>query len=144
MEQNEKKSYISSSDQLTISVALNSNDYGWEARTTPDKKVILTNPETLKDYGIMAYMSLFRGTGHTEWEVIMGMWMIDAIGEALETGNECDITIVFNTEFLAAPRKKGDDYRRFTKEQVYNHLIDKIFIIQEETDDKLKIAYKTE
>ena len=135
----EKKSYMSSSDRMSLEIALRSEDYGWEERTEPEKRVILTNPESLKSVGIMSYVSAFRGTGHSEWEFLMGAWMIDAVGEALDTRNECDITVVFNTEFLAAPKKKGEDYRRFTKEQVYNHII-KCFTIQENSKDILKLA----
>ena len=135
----EKKSYMTESNQSILGFALRSGDYGWEEREEPARKVILTNPEALKDFSLMSLVSGFRGTGHAEWEFLLGAWLLEAVGEAIETGNECDITIVFNTNFLAAPKKEGDDYRRFTKQQVYDHII-KFFTIQEENQEFLKIA----
>lgn len=136
-----KESYLSSMDQLGLGIALRSDDYGWEERQEPQKKVILTNPEELHGVELAQLVSLFRGTGHSEWEFIMSAWMIDAIGKSIDTGEPCDITIIFNTSFLASPRKKGEDYRRFTKEQVYNHII-KFFNIEEETDTTLRLSSK--
>lgn len=67
-----KKSYMSSKDWMLLNLALKSADYGWEERTEPERRVILTNPEALKDFEIMLYTSTFRGTGHAEWEFLMG------------------------------------------------------------------------
>ena len=138
-----EKNYMSESDQRVLDYALRRGDFGWEERAEPEKRVVLTNPESLEGVGIMSYVKAFRGTGHVEWEFIMATWMIDAVGKALETGDECDITVVFNTEFLAAPKRKGDDYRRLSKEQVYEHLI-KLFTIQEESEDMIKVAINVE
>lgn len=132
---------MSPSDKMSLGIALRENDYGWEERKTPERKVILTNPQDVKDAELLNYVSAFRGTGHSEWEFLMGAWMIESVGKALETGEECDITIVFNTEFLARPKKKGEDYRRFTKKQVYDHII-KCFTIVEDSKDVLKLAVK--
>lgn len=135
----EKKTYISNADKVILKMALGSNDYGWDERTEPKKRVILTNPEAVKDTRLMSYVSAFKGTGHAEWEFLMAEFMIEAVGEALDTGKECDITVLFNTDFLAGARKNGGYSRRFTKDQVYKHII-KCFTIQEESAELLKLS----
>lgn len=117
-----------------LGILLSSRDYGW---TTPDKshkKVILTNPRECKEkICLMGMISAWRGTGHSEWEALLGAWFIQAVLDALENdADEADITHLFNRDFLASRD------RVFTKEQVYDHLI-KWFDIVEETKDTIKV-----
>lgn len=138
----EKKSYLSDHDKFYVGAALRGGNYGWEEGGKPEKKVILTNPSSLKDVRIQSYVSAFRGTGHAEWECLLGVWMIEAVGKSLDTGEECDITKVFNTTFLAKdPSGRNGENIKFTKEQVYEHII-KFFTILEDSEDVMKVAIK--
>ena len=117
-----------------LGILLSSRDYGW---TTPDKshkKVVLTNPRECKEkICLMGMIFAWRGTGHSEWEALLGAWFIQAVLDALENdADESDITHLFNRDFLASRN------RVFTKEQVYDHLI-KWFDIVEETEDTIKL-----
>ena len=81
----------------------------------------------------MGMIFAWRGTGHSEWEALLGAWFIQAVLDALENdADESDITHMFNRDFLASRN------RVFTKEQVYDHLI-KWFDIVEETEDTIKL-----
>lgn len=134
------ESYMTSRDRRIYNFALRGQDYGWEEKNEPKQKVVLTNPEALKNVGLKEYVNMFRGTGHVEWEYIMGGWMIEAVGEAIDSGEECDVTRIFNTDFLA--KSVGDDgshVRRFTMKQVYDHIIP-LFKIMEHSKDVLRIA----
>lgn len=127
------KNYLTKNERNALNFALSNRDYGWEPYVEI-KKFILTNPEEAQKVQYMAWVSAFRGTGHAEWEFLMAAWMINAIRESLETGDECNISRVFNTEFLASPRNEGEDYRRLKPEAVYKHII-KYFTIEEESGD---------
>lgn len=113
---------------------LMSRDYGWTEPDESHKKVILTNPNACKEkISLMGMVSAWRGTGHGEWEAILGGWFVQAVIEAIENdAEEADITHLFNRDFLASRD------RVFTKQQVYDHLI-KWFDIVEETEDTLKL-----
>ncbi len=117
----------------TLDIFLRSDDYGWSKPETR-KKVVLTNPDECKEkISLKGMISLWRGTGHTEWEALLGAAFIQAVIDALENeADEADITNLFNRDFLASGN------RVFTQEQVYNHLI-KWFDIVEETDEILKL-----
>lgn len=134
----EKKNYLTSNEQRALNFALSNRDYGWEPYVER-KRFILTNPEEAQSVEYMAWVSAFRGTGHAEWEFLMAAWMVNAIREALETSGECNISRVFNTEFLASPRNEGDDYRRLKPEAVYNHII-KYFTIKKESENEVRLA----
>ena len=117
-----------------LGIFLSSRDYGWTAPDKSHKKVILTNPlDCTEKICLMGMVSAWRGTGHTEWEVILGGWFILTVLDAIEKNvNEADITNLFNRDFLASRD------RVFTQAQVYEHLI-KWFDIVEETDEVLKL-----
>ena len=119
-------------DELRI--FLRSNDYGWTEPDKSHKKVILINPLDCKEkICLKGMVSAWRGTGHSEWEAILGVWFIQAVLSAIEkNANEADITRLFNHDLLAS------NDRVFTQEQVYNHLI-RWFDIIEETDEVLKV-----
>ena len=95
---------------------------------------ILTNPlECEKKITVMDMVSTWRGTGHFEWELLLGAWFVQSVVEAIDQNdNEAEITHMFNRDFLAS----GD--RIFTQAQVYEHLI-KWFDVVEETDETLKL-----
>lgn len=116
-----------------LGIFLASRDYGWTEPDESHKKVILINPLECKEkICLMGMVSAWRGTGHSEWEAILGGWFIQAVLDAIEKNvNEADITHLFNRDFLA-------NNRVFTQAQVYNHLI-KWFDIIEETDEVLKV-----
>lgn len=117
-----------------LGIFLSSRDYGWNTPDESHKKVILTNPRDCKEkICLMGMVSAWRGTGHSEWEALLGGWFIQAVLDALENdADEADITHLFNRDLLAS------NDRIFTKDQVYDHLI-KWFDIVEETEDTLKL-----
>lgn len=117
-----------------LGIFLMSRDYGWTEPDESHKKVILTNPLDCKEkICLMGMVSAWRGTGHSEWEAILGGWFIQAVIDAIENeSHEADITHLFNRDFLASRDRK------FTQQQVYDHLI-KWFDVVEETDEVLKV-----
>ena len=117
-----------------LAIFLRSKDFGWSNPDETHKKVVLTNPDECKEkISLMGMVSAWRGTGHSEWEALLGAWFIQAVIDAIESeSHEADITHLFNSDLLAS---RG---RIFTKQQVYNHLI-KWFDIVEETDEVLKL-----
>lgn len=133
-----KKTYISEKDYVVLAGVLRTGDYGWETLESK-RKVILTNPGVFKDWGVTRYARFLMGTGHCEWEYLIGAWMTEAVGKALDTGKECDITEIFNKDLLSTPIEKGKDYRRFTKRQVYEKFME-FCRIEEESEDVLKIT----
>lgn len=124
-----KQSYLSSSDRMSLGILLGSNDYGWEINEG-GKRYILTNPEDVLKFDIMSFVSAFRGSGHSEWEAIWGWVLIDCAGKAVHEGTPCDISTLFNRDYLATRD------RRFTGEQVWNH-IKRFFTIESETDEEV-------
>ena len=117
-----------------LDIILMSRDYGWTDPDKSHKRVVLTNPLDCKEkICLMGMVSKWSGTGHSEWEAILGGWFILSIIDAIENGkDEADITNLFNHDLLASRD------RVFTKQQVYNHLI-KWFDIVEETENTLKL-----
>lgn len=122
-------------DQLDF--ILRDKTYGWSEPDKGHKKVILTNPFDCKEkICLMGMVSAWRGTGHFEWEAILGGWFIQAVLDSIEKNiNEADITHLFNRDFLASGG------RVFTQARVYNHLI-RWFEIVEETDEVLKLRFR--
>lgn len=112
-------------------------DYGWEKPDENHKKVILVNPDDCREkINGMGLISIWRGTGHSEWEALLAKWFIEAVKTAIENGEkEADITHMFNRDFLASKN------RVFTKEQVYDHLI-KWFSIVKDSDEELKVRFR--
>lgn len=119
-----------------LGIFLMGNDYGWKIHKENQRKVILTNPLDCKEkISLMGLTSVWRGTGHSEWEALLSWCFIKAVVDAIEHNKtEADITNLFNRDFLASGN------RVFTQEQVYSHLI-KWFDIIEETDDTLKLKF---
>ena len=117
-----------------LKIALASRDYGWSDPDETHKKVVLTNPEDCKEkISVFGMMSAWRGTGHYEWEALLGGWFVQAVINAIENESpEADITHLFNRDLLASRNKK------FNQRQVYDHLI-KWFDVVEETDEVLKL-----
>ena len=102
-----------------LTVALRSNDYGWDNIAEPEKKYMLTDLESYKGrINIFALASVWRQTGHSEWEYLLAAWLIYSVIDALEKGEKyADISILFNRDLLASRD------RRFTKEQIYSHIM---------------------
>lgn len=117
-----------------MSFFLRSGDFGWSKPDESHKKVILTNPLDCKGkISLMGMVSAWRGTGHSEWEAILGGWFVKAVVDAIkQNADEADITDLFNRDLLASKD------RVFTKEQVYDHII-KWFDIVEDTDELLRL-----
>ena len=117
-----------------LNIFLRSQDFGWTEPDESQKKVILTNPLDCKEkVSLMGMVSAWRGTGHSEWEALLGGWFIKAVIDAIENDSqEADITHLFNRDFLASRD------RVFTKNQVYKHLI-KWFDIVEENNEALRL-----
>ena len=117
---------------------LMSKNFSWKTREET-KKVILVNPKDCEEkITLSSMMAAWRGTGHTEWEAILAGLFVNAVVEALSKDEEeADITNLFNRDYKAA----GD--RIFTKEQVYDHLIN-WFDIVEETETTLKLKLRIE
>lgn len=93
------------------------------------QRVILTNPDALKEFGFWSYVSLFRGTGHSEWEFAMSNMLLNAIENAIHTDSECDISKLFNTDFDS----------KFTRKDVFNHIIN-FFTVEKEADNTLWLS----
>lgn len=121
-------------DKIYVDLKLSSGDYGW---TEPDRsvKVFLVNPATCAEnpfFSTWNLMSLLYGTGHTEWEALMADVLMQTIckwyKKGANAGEPVDISMLFNRDYLAS------GYRRFTMEQVSNHL-NRVFNIEKVDDD---------
>jgi len=96
------------------------------------RKVYLTNPEEAKDIPVWNYVSVFRNTGHSEWEFYMGNTIISASKAAIEEGKtEADITHLFEEDLIY-----GDMI--FTGEKIFNHII-RFFTIAKEEENAIYI-----
>ena len=130
-----KQSYLSGADRMSLGILLGSNDYGW---TTPNttRVYILSNPEDAVRFDLMSYIATFRGSGHSEWEGLWAMCILESAGKSVETGEPCDISALFNRDYLA----RND--RKFTAEQTWNHL-KRFFTVVSETEDKVVLRLNT-
>ena len=119
-------------------------DYGWEPYVEK-KKYILVNPKEYPHENLEKIAFLFCGSGHYEWELFISAWILNAVRKAISEndGIEADVSIPFNVTQLARPKKKGDDYRRFSPEQARRHLFSKGFELVEETDSECRIRWKS-
>ncbi len=117
-----------------LNLLLISRDFGWDTPDKSHKKVILINPLDCKEkISLRGMISAWHGTGHVEWEAVLGAWFILAVLNAIKkNSNEADITHLFNRDFLASFDRK------FSQQQVFDHLI-KWFDIVEETDKVMKL-----
>ena len=130
-----EQNYLSSGDRTTMGIVLRSGDYGWTEPLTT-RKYYLTNPKDVMKFDLFTYMSAFRGSGHSEWEAIWGWFLKDAAGRSIATGERCDISAIFNRDFLA----RND--RKFTRQQVWDH-IHTFFKIESETEDEVVLTLNT-
>lgn len=137
-----EKDYLTQEERKAVGIHLyfDGRDYGQE-KYVEKKHFVLTNPEAIKDFSVMSLAADFRGTGHSEWEVLLAMWMLEAARKAVEENCECDVSQVFNAHLLASPKHDGEDYRRLTPEDIWNHL-NRFFIVEEESDTFCKITAK--
>lgn len=119
-----------------LEIALDGQVYGWSEPDETHKKVVLVNPEECKEkISVWGMMLVWSGTGHSEWEAILSGWFVQAVIDAIENESpEADITRLFNRDFSASYDRK------FTQQQVYDHLI-KWFDVVEETDEVLKLRF---
>ena len=111
---------------------LRSNDYSWTSKNS--KKVILVNVKECKNrVNVLNLCSLWRGTGHSEWEVLLADWFVEAVLEALKSNkSDADITCLFNKDL------KASGGRIFSQEDVYYHIIPS-FQIVENNEDEMKV-----
>lgn len=119
----------------TLDMGLRSGDFGWNR--IPFKKVTLVNVVQCKDrISVFGMASAWRGTGHSEWEYLLAGVFVMIVKEAIENNKEqADISVLFGRELTAS----GD--RVYTREQVYDHLMDSFNIIHEDAEE-LKISLK--
>ena len=115
---------------LTI---LSSNDYAMY--NIPHKKVVLCNPQDAKITGI-GLLSIWRGTGHVEWEALLAYLFIQHLKKA-ENHNlrEVEITDMFSYDLNASKNRK------MTAEQV-NKFLSKNFEVVEETAEEVRVQFK--
>ena len=118
-----------------LEFGLRSGDYGQNIRGF--KKVTLTNVSKCKNtISVLGLVTTWKGTGHVEWEYLLAGWFIISVIETLENQKEeADITCLFDRDLIASNGKV------FTKEQIYDHLID-WFDIESETDDEIRVSLK--
>ncbi len=105
-------------DSVIVGITLSSGDYGWEV-TQDCPKILLSNTnECIANPNITTWnlMSVFRETGHVEWECVLAMIFMQALADAEEHGKEADITDLFNRDLYA----RGD--RKFTSSQIARHM----------------------
>lgn len=119
----------------TLDMGLRSGDYGWNR--TPFKKVTLVNVAQCKDrISVFGMASAWRGTGHSEWEYLLAGVFVMIVKEAIETNkDQADISVLFGRELTASGN------RVYTRQQVYDHLMDSFNIIHEDSEE-LKISLK--
>jgi hypothetical protein len=87
-------------------------------------------------FDVFTLMANFRESGHAEWEAIWAWFLKQQAGEAIATGERCDISPVFNSDYLSC--NKGT----FTREMVWKH-IGKFFRVDSETEDEVILTLKT-
>lgn len=111
-------------------------NYSWSK--IPHKKVTLINVSDCKDkITLVGMVKNLMGMGHIEWEALEAGWLIEAILEAMQKGEEtADITKVFACKLSAY-----DSMGKITipHERHINFLMEKIFEKVDETDDELKV-----
>jgi len=123
-------------NEVTLSIALSSNDFGLSPAYTLPKKFVLREVNKIPDWlDLYQTMTRFRELGKTEWEAILAYYFLNAIEQAEEKSeNEADITGLFANDYFDRRNKK------VTKEQVYDHLI-RNFTLVEETDDIVYLTF---
>lgn len=115
---------------------LRSGDYSWDVH--PFKKVTLVNVEQCKNrITVTGLASLWHGTGHIEWEFLLGLWLTHDIVEAIEAGEkETDISRLFDKEFSCRTRK-------LSREEVHKIILPNFEIISD-SETEMRIALKLE
>ena len=123
-------------DKDSLLFILSTRDYAWFKRND-EKKVILVNPKTFVNHvNGMALVSLWRGTGHAEWEALLAYLFIKHLEEADEQNlSEVDVSDMFNTDLKASKN------REMTAEQVREHLA-KHFEVVEELPEEVRVRFK--
>ncbi len=88
----------------------------------------------------MWLLTLWRGSGHAQWEALWTGWFLSAVDEALEKGKKtADISDIFSRDFLSINSGK------YTKEQTFKHLIQTFDIcsdVFEKNVRTLKVKFK--
>ena len=104
----------------------------------PFKRVILVNPEDCKDKITVSHIeNRLQGTGWFEWEALLARWLVEAIVEAINNGeNEADVTKLFTCEL------QGEDrWGSFSKsqERVIDFIMGRLFEGLEEDDEVMRV-----
>jgi hypothetical protein len=131
----EQVNYSEKFGMSLLNTALRSNDFGWTPAVPISKQYILTNAEEIRNSDIDLYqlVSLWRGTGHVEWEYIMAGFFLTKVIE-VAAGEEVNISQLFNKDMIASRD------RVFTKEQAYEHLI-KWFTVVNEDESNIYLSF---
>lgn len=122
-----------------LSIAMRSNDYGSDNIVEPPKRYLLTDLHLYEGkINISNLAAHWRETGHSEWEYLLAAWLIYSVIDAMKKGEKhADISIMFSRDLLATRE------RRFTKEQVYKHIISSFDVVNEDSESiylRLRIA----
>lgn len=102
------------------------------------KKVILVNAGDCKDKITVSHVrERLQGTGWFEWGDLLAHWLVEAIVEAINNGeNEADISKLFTCEL------KGEDKLGFfskSQEMVISFLMGRLFECLEEDDEVMRV-----
>ena len=128
--------YLTADECSLISMKLWSGDYSSKYHNIT-KRFLLTNPKEANNVSLEEWIYRFNGTGHSEWETLLAVWLVIDIRRSLDTKKDCDISDLFAVDLLASPTSKNESYRIFSSEEIYNHLAH-IFKVVEETEQIVK------
>ena len=114
-----------------LAIALRSGDYGWNPKKDDVKKHWLVNVEECRHVlDLMTFASLWRETGHSEWEFLLSAWFLYAVIKRDESGAEyADISPLFEVDLLS--RNKGT----FPREKVRAHIMPSFTKVYEDDTD---------
>ena len=120
-----------------LTVALHSQDYGWET-VEMRRKVYLLNHERLQNALLGGLAACLNGTNHYEWEVLLAAWICYAVDEAIEAGDEvADLTPIFSRDLTASRR------RVLKREEVESLLLARLFEVVREEDEVLWVKLRS-
>ena len=86
--------YLKSNESFTFGMTMRSKDYGWEDINEKARKVLIVNPNEVKDLELMSWVAAFRNSGHSEWEFLWAALIVNAVREAAAEGkDEADVQL---------------------------------------------------
>lgn len=104
----------------------------------PYKKVILVNALDCKNKITVSHVTMrLQGTSWREWEELLANWLVQAIVQAINKGeNEADISKLFNCDL------QGEDYHGLfmkKQEQIIPFLMGRLFECVTEDDNMMRV-----